>query len=489
MAQWLTLSRAARLIGVPRGELQRAIREGRLPANDGLVSTEGLLALYPSLPLEDAGAFERVARIKEEAFGRRVAERVLPAREVLVQRLYEQSAELADAKRHLSRYHELVTAVQARIDTFIATKDARALDALRGFIAQGLAQVLATPSADALVVMDDVLKVMSAHVTLRPSGHEFFVEGRDTLLEAGLKAGLPLDYGCGNGTCGLCKARLVSGEVVKVAPNDYPMSEAERQAGHILLCVQSPSSSEIVLETLVARGPGDIPDQLVAARVRGVQALGADTRLLHLQTARSSRLRFLAGQAATLATEVEGREISATYPIASCPCEERNLHFHIPRDDSDYFAALVFDGGLVAGSTVTLGGPVGDFVLHEPERRLVFLACDTDFAPVKSLIEHAMALDRAEDIAIGWLATRSDGHYLANQCRAWSEAFDHFHYVAREAGDAEEGAPLLVDDLDTVQALADSDVYIAGPRAFVEAARRSSLERGATAERTFWFAT
>ena len=31
MTQWLTLSRAARLIGVPRGVLQRHVREGRLP--------------------------------------------------------------------------------------------------------------------------------------------------------------------------------------------------------------------------------------------------------------------------------------------------------------------------------------------------------------------------------------------------------------------------------------------------------------------------
>ena len=112
MTQWLTLSRAARLIGVPRGELQREIREGRLPANDGMVSTDGLLALYPDFRLEDSGAFERVARLKEEAFGRRVLERALPGREVLAQRLFAQSQELADARRHLQRYHELVVAMQ-----------------------------------------------------------------------------------------------------------------------------------------------------------------------------------------------------------------------------------------------------------------------------------------------------------------------------------------------------------------------------------------
>jgi CDP-4-dehydro-6-deoxyglucose reductase len=478
MAQWLTLSRAARLIGVPRGELQRAIRDGRLPANDGLVSTDGLLALYPALKLEDAGAFERVARVKEEAFGRRVAERVLPARDVLVQRLFEQSAELADAKRHLSRYHELVTAMQARLDAGTAT-----LADLRAFLAQGLAQVLATPAADALVVMDDVLKVMSAHVTLRPSGHEFFVEGRDTLLEAGLKAGLPLDYGCGNGTCGLCKARLVSGDVTKVAAHDYPLSEAERQAGHILLCVHAPSSSQIVLDTLEARGPADIPAQTVAARVRAVQPLAPHTLLLHLQTSRSSRLRFLAGQGATLSAATDGREVSATYAIASCPCDERNLHFHVPRTEGDDLATLLFDGEIAAGNTVTVTGPVGDFVLRESERRLAFVACDEGFAPVKSLVEHALALDTAESLAVAWLATRGDGHYLANQCRAWSEAFDHFRFVAHADGDAAAGSARLIADLDAAHPLAACDVYVAGPSAFVDAVRASLRARGVPDDR------
>jgi CDP-4-dehydro-6-deoxyglucose reductase len=341
--------------------------------------------------------------------------------------------------------------------------------------------VLATPSADALVVMDDVLKVMSAHVTLRPSGHEFFVEGRDTLLEAGLKAGLPLDYGCGNGTCGLCKARLVSGEVTKVAPHDYPLSEAERQAGHLLLCVHCPSSSEVVLDTLEARGPADIPEQLVTARVRAVMPLAPDTRLLHLQTARSSRLRFLAGQSVSLSVAVDGRDVSATYPIASCPCEERNLHFHVARADNDDFAALAFDGSLAAGSPVTLAGPVGDFVLRESERRLAFLACDTGFAPVKSLVEHAIALENAESIVVGWLATRSDGHYLANQCRAWMEAFDHFRFVPR----ADTDAARLAADVDAVQPLASSDVYVAGSPAFVDATLAALVGHGVGADRVF----
>ena len=470
MTQRLTLSRAARLIGVPRGVLQRQVRDGELPTNDGLVSTEGLLRLYPQWSVEDSGAFERVAKLKEEAFGRRVQERVLPPQEVLAQRLYAQSRELADLRRHLARYHTLVVEHGERLAALARAAPAPELDALRGALDAGLADVLATETADALTVMDDVLKVVSAHVTVRPSGHEFFVEGRDTLLQAGLKAGLGLNYGCGNGTCGLCKARVIEGDVVKAMPFDYPLSEAERLAGYTLLCAHSAASSTLVIETLEARGPGDIPEQEIAVKVRAVQPLAPDTRLLHLQTPRTNRLRFLAGQSVTLYGSGNGVDARAEYPVASCPCDDRNLHFHVARSPHDAFAALVFDGALKPGDTVNVWGPTGDFVLAESGRPLAFVACDAGFAPVKSLIEHAMAVEAAPALSLDWLATRADGHYLANQCRAWAAAFDSFRYAPHSAGDAADGARALVAALAAELPVAQHDVYVTGPAPFVDAA-------------------
>ena len=485
MTQWLTLSRAARLIGVPRGELQRQIREGLLQAVDGTVSTAGLLELYPDFRLEDSGAFEKVSRLKEEAFGRRVLERALPGREVLAQRLFAHSQELADARRHLQRYHDLVVATQQRLDALAAAAPDGPLRELRAFLEQGLAEVLATESADALTIMDDMLKVVSAHVVVRPSGHEFDVDGRDTLLQAGLKAGLKLNYGCGNGTCGLCKARVISGEVVKVMPFDYPLSEAERLQGHTLLCAHSAGSGDIVIETLEAHGPQEIPEQELSVRVRGVQPLAENTLLLHLQTPRSNRLRFLAGQSVTLFGGAGGVDAQRSYPIASCPCDDRNLHFHVARDPADPLAELLHGGAIRAGDSLTLWGPAGEFVLAESERPLAFVACDTGFAPIKSLIEHAMAVEATESISLDWLALRPDGHYLANQCRAWAAAFDDFRYAAHTATEPAEGARLLVAALAAALPLPARDVYVAGPAGFVAAAVPALCAAGVPAERVF----
>ena len=59
-------------------------------------------------------------------------------------------------------------------------------------------------------------------------------------------------------------------------------------------------SSDLVLEVLEAGAPGDIPEQRIVAKVRSVDVLNDEMMRLHLQTPRSNRLRFLAGQRVTL---------------------------------------------------------------------------------------------------------------------------------------------------------------------------------------------
>jgi len=471
VSHWLTIWRAAQLVGVPRGVLQQQVRSGTLVLNEGLVCTDELLRLYPGVQLEETGLLERVAHIRDEAFGKRLRERLLPSQEVLAQRLFHQTQELADVRRWLQRYHALVIALQTRIHALQDTgATPLALSELQDFVDQGLAQALATEQADLLTVMDDMLKVMTAQVTVRPSGREFCVEGHDTLLQAGLRAGLKLNYGCGNGTCGMCKVRVIAGQVVRTQPCDYPLSEAERAQGYTLACAHTSASSELTLELLEASGPQDIPQQQIVTTVRAVTPLASGTRLLHLQTPRSHRLRFLAGQSITLGlSRPDGSDVHALYPIASCPCDDRNLHFFVERHARDPLARQLFSDGIQPGDSVTVWGPVGDFVLAESARPLVFAACDTGFAPVKSLIEHALALDTAPSLSLFWLATRPDGHFLANQCRAWSEALDPFEYELLAEPDVTFGALQLVRAMRADLFEIDCDFYLAGPEAFVRA--------------------
>ena len=63
----------------------------------------------------------------------------------------------------------------------------------------------------------------------------FGVASQQTILEAGLSAGIAMDYSCAMGGCGACTVRLCDGEVEMEEPNC--LTTAERAGGYVLACV------------------------------------------------------------------------------------------------------------------------------------------------------------------------------------------------------------------------------------------------------------
>ncbi len=284
---------------------------------------------------------------------------------------------------------------------------------------------------------------MSAQATVIPSGHEFFVEGAESILEAGLRGGLALNYGCSNGNCGLCKIRVVSGETRKIKHHDYALTEAEKGIGYMLGCCNT-AISDVVLEADEAQSSKDIPTQNIPIRIKKIDHPAADVLIVSTRTPRTSRLRFLAGQRATLSIDQVG---SGFYPIASCPCDDMNLQFHIGLDKQDPVANYL-DESAKANDLLTLEGPVGSFVLNENSSNpLVFIAEGIGFASIKGLIEHAMALDVAEKIFLFWIADSDDSHYLNNLCRAWNDALDNFEYIPLDAEAGEHPGDSILEQL------------------------------------------
>ncbi len=494
MPQLLSISRAARLVGVSRTALQKKIKDGELPSFDGTVTPEDLLLVYPQTQFEDDSEFDRINRIKERAFGKRVFERALPDKEVLAARIADLSKQLAEVDARIKRYDELLLKLSDKLGETASRHGQEvktALEDFRDWLGRQVEEgVLEIGAANPLAARDNVLRVMAAHVRIQPSGHEFFQEGHDTLLEAALRAGVALDYGCSNGNCGRCKARVVSGQVKKVRHHDFLIPEAEKNQGYVLLCSNT-AVSDVDLDAPVAGGVQDIPFQQIDAKVKSVEALGQEHLLLHLQTPRTHRMRFLAGQSAAL--EIS-KSVFATLPIASCPCDDRNLHFHVRRQPGNVFSDYVFDK-LKHGDTVKVEGPQGEFILAEKaDRPFIFVAFDDGFAPVKSLIEHAMALETGNPIHLYWIASFPENLYLPNVGRAWSDALDEFRFTSLVAGvelgnlhesQDERLHHVLQGVADDHPDLLESDVYLSGPETAATIAERFFLARGLTKTRVF----
>lgn len=315
-------------------------------------------------------------------------------------------------------------------------------------------------------------------VRLVPGNHEFVVEGEETLLEAALRAGMSVNYGCSNGNCGDCRARVVAGEVRRIRPHDHVFTDVEKQQGYTLMCSVT-AASDLVLETGVADGPEQIPLQQITTTVRGMDRPNSRVLILRVQTPRTRRLRFLAGQ--SVRASAGGESHVSTIPLANCPCDDRNLVFHLVFDPGDPFVTYCFEQ-LRNGETVEIEGPQGEFVLlEETPPPLLFIAFDSGFAPVRSLVENVLAQESSAAIDLIWVASDTTGHYQDNLCRSWQDAMDNFRYQAvhwnAEAG-VETLKPLLLEALNNIAGLTERRCFIAGSREFVQAVRTVTTGAG-----------
>ncbi len=272
--------------------------------------------------------------------------------------------------------------------------------------------------------------------------------------------------------------------------HEYVMSPAQQAQGYALMC-SCTAISDLMLEADVALSPSDIPAQQIGGEIRAVDRPSEEVAVIHVRTPPHDRLRFLAGQRAVLTL---GGSLAMELPIASCPCEDRHLEFHVRRLHGNHFSKYVFES-LKTGDHVSIRGPEGDFVLDATSTRpIIFIAFCTGFAPVKSLMEHAMALDQAESIHLLWVASGESGLYLRGLARAWADALDNFTYTPILAGGdldttASRQENVVINNvgpaLSSIEALPRANIYIAGPSLIVSMMSKLLLNLGVAEARIF----
>ena len=312
-------------------------------------------------------------------------------------------------------------------------------------------------------------------VTINPSGKTFVCEGKQTILEAALSASISLEYGCSMGTCGSCLVRLLEGQIEKVKHHDFTIKEADRLNGNFLSCAYT-AASDVVVEAIEATNSADIPVQEIQAKIKRLKKITSDIGILSVQTPRSTRLRFLPSQNVRLTLSDTA---FIDLPIASCPCDDRNLEFHLRRLPEDQFSNLLFEGDSLPPS-IKIDGPWGQVPENYIDTEFIFLAFDTQVATAKSLIEQQLAHENDHAVDLIWFAAEGD-FYLRNLLLAWSDAFDSFSYelIATE----EQVTTDLVDQALSKHPLAQlrkKQAFVTGPDGFQDAVRASFNNIGLT---------
>src|SRR5438093_8231499 len=78
-------------------------------------------------------------------------------------------------------------------------------------------------------------RAMRVVVSAKNGTRDFECEPGEKILHAGLRSGVELPYECSTGTCGTCKARLVSGRAESAWPG-APGSKYFRSEAGLLMC-------------------------------------------------------------------------------------------------------------------------------------------------------------------------------------------------------------------------------------------------------------
>lgn len=338
------------------------------------------------------------------------------------------------------------------------------------------------------IVAEQPREEMSYQITVQPSGRQFAAESDETLLDAALRQGLTLPYGCKDGACGACKGKVLEGTVDHGKAQQHALKPEEKAAGLALYCCAQ-AESDLVIECKQLGSVSDIPVKTLPSRIEKLERLAPDVIELQLRLPANERLQFRAGQYIDILLK-DGKKRS--FSLANAPEDDALLQLHIRHIPGGLFTDQVFSTMKVR-DILRFNGPHGSFYLREESTKpMILLAGGTGFAPIKAIVEHAIAQKTKRPIFIYWGAKARRDLYQTALPETWAATHAHISYVPvlsePAANDAWQGRTSLVHEavMADFPDLAAYQVYACGSPIMIATAKADFLTRCRLPEESFF---
>ena len=218
-------------------------------------------------------------------------------------------------------------------------------------------------------------------ITVADTGQAFACAPDDTILRAGLRAGLGMAYECNVGSCGTCKTELVSGDVESNWPGAPALNDRDRGRKRVLGCQARPLGDCTIKPRL---GPqyqtGCLPHRFQATLVAS-RNLTHDMR--EFRFALTAPVAFLPGQYALL--YFPGVDGPRAYSMSNIAADGLHWDFIIKQMPGGAGSAALFER-LVVGDTLAIDGPYGlAYLRTDSARDIICIAGGSGLAPVLSI--------------------------------------------------------------------------------------------------------
>jgi len=266
---------------------------------------------------------------------------------------------------------------------------------------------------------------MSFRITIKSSNRTFTAEPGEGVLEAAMRNGITLPYGCRNGACGACKGKVLEGNVDYGQYAAHILAEFEKKNGYALFCQAKPLT-DLVIEAREISAAGEVQIKKLPCRVQRIERPSHDVAVLYLSLPANERLQFLAGQYLEIIMRDGKRR---AYSMGNAPEDDAHIELHVRNMANGAFTEYVFTK-MKERDILRFEGPLGTFFLREDsDKPIVFLASGTGFAPIKSIVEHAFHIGVKREMVLYWGARTRADLYMLDLPMKWQAEHDNFSFV------------------------------------------------------------
>lgn len=202
-----------------------------------------------------------------------------------------------------------------------------------------------------------------------------------TILEAAIRNGLMLEYSCRSGRCGVCKARIVSGQTISIQAEES-LRRGPKDESLVLTCCRT-ATADVWLDIEDLGRLAGVEVRTLPCRIDSLDMLAPDVIHLTLRLPPSATFFYLPGQYIDL---IHG-SIRRSYSIANSARADGILELHVRRVASGVMSEYLFTHAK-KNDLLRLEGPLGSFHFRETSNQnIVFLATGTGIAPVRAILE------------------------------------------------------------------------------------------------------
>jgi len=317
---------------------------------------------------------------------------------------------------------------------------------------------------------------MKYNARIQPSGTEFSVKDDATILESAIESSIYLEHSCMNGSCGVCKSKLLQGKLKdsSAIASVKGLSDEEISGGYILTC-QAIANSDIELEAEFYPELSNIKKSVQPCKVENLSFPDDDIVILKLKLPPTAKFEYLPGQYIQLIVKGNRR----SYSIANAHSSYQGIELHIRKIENGLFSGFLFNE-LKLDQLLRLEGPLGSFFVRDGEAPIIFLAGGTGFAPVKAMVEELISRQSRREIYVYWGSSKESLFY-SDLPEEWVLEKNIVRYVSvLSANNDWNGRKGLVHEavLEDIKDLGGFEVYASGSSAMIEAARASFISKG-----------